>query len=100
MTDSSVQVPDFSLSPELQKFRDYVREFTDNHLGDARRYDAEVAFPRDPVIVAAEMGLLRTTVDKVYGGSEMGNVANCVMLEEINAACVSPRKGRAPTTIS
>ena len=46
MTESSLQVPDFSLSPELQAFRDRVHAFAEEHLGDARRYDAEVEFPR------------------------------------------------------
>ena len=66
-----------------------MRDYTAKHLGDAARYDAEAAFPRDAVAAAAELGLLRTTVAKDYGGSAMGNLASCVMLEEINAVCVS-----------
>jgi alkylation response protein AidB-like acyl-CoA dehydrogenase len=41
------------------------------------------------VQAAAKLGLLRTTVAKEHGGSAMGNLASCVMLEEINAVCVS-----------
>lgn len=83
------QVPDFDLSPELQTFRDYVRDYAQKHLGDAAKYDAETKFPREPVAAAARLGLLRTTVAKEYGGSAMGNLASCVMLEEINAVCAS-----------
>jgi alkylation response protein AidB-like acyl-CoA dehydrogenase len=83
------QVPDFSLSPELQKFRAYVRDYAQKYLGGAATYDAETKFPRDAVMAAAELGLLRTTVAKEHGGSAMGNLASCVMLEEINAVCVS-----------
>jgi alkylation response protein AidB-like acyl-CoA dehydrogenase len=85
----SPQVPDFSLSPGLQQFRDHVRDFTARHLGGAAAYDAEARFPRDAVAAAAEMGLLRTTVAEEYGGSAKGNLASCVMLEEINAVCVA-----------
>ena len=83
------QVSDFELSAELQQFRAFVQDYAREHLGDAARYDAEARFPRAPVEAAAKLGLLRTTVDKEYGGSAMGNLASCVMLEEINARCVS-----------
>ena len=88
-TDVITQVADFELSTELQEFRQKVRDYTAEHLKEAARYDAETEFPRAPVEAAAKLGLLRTTVDKQYGGSAMGNLASCVMLEEINAACVS-----------
>lgn len=84
-----VQVADFQLSPTLIAFRDTVREYARTHLGDAARHDAEATFPRDAVAAAARLGLLRTTVAKEHGGSAMGNLASCVMLEEVNAVCAS-----------
>lgn len=89
MTTSEVQVADFQLSPELLEFQQKVRSYAQQHLGGAAEYDAETKFPREPVKAAGKLGLLRTTVAKEYGGSAMGNLASCVMLEEINAACVS-----------
>jgi alkylation response protein AidB-like acyl-CoA dehydrogenase len=86
---NGAQVTDFELSAELQQFRASVQEFANKHLGDAARYDAETAFPREPVAAAAKAGLLRTTVDRAYGGSAMGNLASCIMLEEINTVCAS-----------
>jgi len=86
---TSIQVPDFQLSPQLTEFRAFVRDYTQQHLGKAALYDAETKFPRDAVQAAAKLGLLRTTVAKEHGGSAMGNLASCVMLEEINAVCVS-----------
>lgn len=83
------QVVDFELSPELQQFRAQVQTYAKDHLGDAARWDAEVTFPREAVAAAARLGLLRTTIAKEYGGSAMGNLASCVMLEEINAVCPS-----------
>ncbi len=83
------QVTDFQLSPQLQQFRAFVRDYAAANLGDAAAYDAEAQFPREPVRVAAKLGLLRTTVAKEYGGSAMGNLASCVMLEEVNAVCAS-----------
>jgi alkylation response protein AidB-like acyl-CoA dehydrogenase len=89
MTTSDVQVADFQLSPELLEFQQKVRSYAKEHLGGAAEYDAETKFPREPVEAAGKLGLLRTTVDEQYGGSAMGNLASCVMLEEINAECVS-----------
>ncbi len=83
------QLSEFELSPELSRFRDQVRDYADKHLGNAAAYDAEVKFPRQAVAAAAELGLLRTTVAREYGGSAMGNLASCIMLEEINSVCVS-----------
>lgn len=88
-TGSEVQVADFQLSAELLEFQQKVRAYANEHLGEAAAYDSEVRFPREPVEAAAKLGLLRTTVAKEYGGSAMGNLASCVMLEEINAVCVS-----------
>jgi len=82
-------VADFELSPELGAFRDKVRAFAEEHLADAARYDASLEFPAAPIRKAAELGLLRITTPAEYGGTAMGNLASCIMLEEINRKCVS-----------
>lgn len=89
MTTTDVQVADFQLSPEMLEFQQKVRDYTKEHLGDAAVYDRETKFPREAVEAAGKLGLLRTTVAEEYGGSAMGNLASCVMLEEINSVCVS-----------
>ena len=83
------QVVDFALSKELAAFRDSVRDYAQQHLGHAAEWDEGAKFPRSAIDAAARLGLLRTTVARQYGGSEMGNLASCVMLEEINAVCAS-----------
>lgn len=83
------QVIDFELSPELQQFQQLVRGYAREHLAGAARWDAEVAFPRAAIQAAARLGLLRATIAREHGGLGLGNLASCVMLEEINAACPS-----------
>ena len=84
------QVVDFELSPELLAFRDKVRGYVKEHLvGKAAAFDAEVKFPREAAMAAARLGLMNMTVARQYGGSDMGNLASCVMLEEVNAVCPS-----------
>ncbi|MSR38735.1 MAG: acyl-CoA dehydrogenase [Planctomycetes bacterium] len=87
--EAAPQYVDFELSPELSKFRDMVRDYAKTNLGKAAEWDAEVQFPAAAVAAAAKLGLLRMTVSSEYGGSQMGNLASCVMLEEINAVCPS-----------
>jgi alkylation response protein AidB-like acyl-CoA dehydrogenase len=85
------QVADFELSAELAALRDEVRAFVrETSLAErAERFDADVAFPREVIDAAARQGLLAVTIPKKYGGRELGNLASCVMLEEVNAACAS-----------
>src|SRR5206468_10193729 len=84
-TETAPQVTDFELSPELRAFRDTVRDYARTWLGKAAEWDAEMLFPREAVAAAARLGLLCTTVAREHGGSQMGNLASCVMLEEVNA---------------
>lgn len=89
MASKGPQVVDYALSPELQRFQGEVRAYCQEYLGAAARYDANVEFPRAPVEAAGRLGLLRTTVAREFGGSDLGNLASCVMLEEINSVCAS-----------
>ncbi|MEZ5964284.1 MAG: acyl-CoA dehydrogenase family protein [Planctomycetota bacterium] len=96
MTETQVntatsQVVDFDLSGELRTFQADVQAFVrDTDLARrAPEYDTGRVFPQAPLQEARKRGLLGVTTPKKYGGSGLGNVASCVMLEEINAACAS-----------
>ncbi len=84
------QVTDFELSPELSVFQAEARRFSQEEVrpGAAQR-DREQVFPGDLIKRAAELGFLKTSVPAEYGGSAMGSLATCIMLEEVNAACAS-----------
>lgn len=86
---SEPQVRDFELSPELAAFRDKVHAYSVELAAQAAAYDAEQRFPQEPVRKAAELGLLNITIPEAFGGTDLGNVAGCIMLEEVNAACPS-----------
>jgi butyryl-CoA dehydrogenase len=88
---SNPQVPDFDLAPQLASFRDEVRAYVRdlNLAARAAEFDAGTQFPEQPVREAGKRGLLSITTPKRYGGRDLGNVAGCVMLEEVNAACAS-----------
>ncbi|MBK9385462.1 MAG: acyl-CoA dehydrogenase [Planctomycetes bacterium] len=80
----------FALENELDLIRQTAAEFATSELEpNAARWDAEERFPREAIAKAAELGFLGMTVPEAYGGSELGNLALCVVLEELNRACAS-----------
>ena len=89
-TGTRAKVVDFELAPELTELQRVTREFAERWVrpGAAQR-DADGSFPGEAVAKAAELGLLRLTIPTEYGGTDLGNLASCLMLEEVNAACAS-----------
>ena len=86
----AAQIIDFEPNPELGSFRDDCRDFATRELRDhADEWDRDAVFPREAIAKAAARGYLRVTVPAEYGGLGLGNLAACVMLEELNAACAS-----------
>lgn len=89
-TNSMPQVTDFDLSPELEAFRQKAKTFADKEIRPhARSMDRDGTFPTDILRKAGEQGFLGVTIPQEYGGSMMGSLASCVMLEEFNAACAA-----------
>ena len=81
---------DFTISEEQQLIRDTAREFAEKELiPNAGRWDKELHFPREAIEKAAELGFLGVTIPEEYGGSHLGNVTLCMLLEEINRGCAS-----------
>jgi butyryl-CoA dehydrogenase len=81
---------DFELREDIAMLRQTARDFADKELiPNAARWDAELHFPREAIQKAAELGFLGMNVPEEYGGNAMGNVALCVLLEELNRGCAS-----------
>lgn len=80
----------FALENELDQIRETAAEFAASELEpNAARWDAEERFPREAIAKAAELGFLGMTAPEAYGGSDLGNLALSVVLEELNRACAS-----------
>jgi butyryl-CoA dehydrogenase len=79
---------DMQLTEEQRQVRDLCREFAEKELRpNARRWDAEHAFPREAVKKLAEMGLLAVAVPPEWGGAGMDNVSYALAMEEISRGC-------------
>ena len=87
------KVVDFELTPELAEFQEMTRRFAREVVApQAVALDAEQRFPKELVARAGELGLLKMAISTEFGGSDMGSLATCIMLEEVNAACASHQR--------
>ncbi|NRA95278.1 MAG: acyl-CoA dehydrogenase family protein, partial [Planctomycetes bacterium] len=81
---------DFRLSDEQQALRDEARAFADDVVAPgAQERDRAQEFPRDVVRQASEKGYLGLLIPDEYGGRYVGNVGQCLILEEIARADAS-----------
>ncbi|MCB9883424.1 MAG: acyl-CoA dehydrogenase family protein [Planctomycetes bacterium] len=81
---------DFHLGEELELIQQSAREFAQAELTPyAGIWDQEERFPAEAIQKAAELGFLGLTTPERYGGSDLGNLALAVVLEELNAGCAS-----------
>ena len=75
---------DFNLTEEQLMLQKLVREFTEHEIEPiAAQLDREGRVPDDLIKKYANMGLLGMTVPKKYGGTEAGDFAHILALEEL-----------------
>jgi alkylation response protein AidB-like acyl-CoA dehydrogenase len=78
------------LTAEERALQERARRFADEEVAPAADANSRAArFPVDLVRRAAELGYLGVLVPREFGGSMAGNMAQVVILEEINRACAS-----------
>jgi isovaleryl-CoA dehydrogenase len=78
---------DFGHGEDLDLLREIVRGFARDRIAPrAAEIDASNEFPRDLWPELGELGLLGITVEKEYGGSELGYLAHVIAMEEISRA--------------
>ncbi|MCH7704941.1 MAG: acyl-CoA dehydrogenase family protein, partial [Planctomycetes bacterium] len=79
---------DFELSDDLLALQDVTRKFASDHIAPhARQWDREADIPRDLVAKLGELGLMGVFVPTEYGGTELGDLAAAVIMEEIARHC-------------
>jgi butyryl-CoA dehydrogenase len=81
---------DFDLSEDHQLLRDSAREFAIKELSEKARWmDQHEEFDPSIVTKMAEIGFLGMCVPEKYGGTEMGNLAASIVLEEVARVCAT-----------
>ena len=80
----------FELGETNDMLVEQVRHFVDKEIAPiAASVDKENAFPLELWKKLGDMGLLGTTIDEKYGGTNMGYLALTLVLEEIGRASAS-----------
>ena len=65
-----------------------VTEFAEKEIKPyAAEIDSEPRFPKDIVEKMSKLGLMGMSIPKKYGGSELDNVSQTIIMEEISRAC-------------
>jgi butyryl-CoA dehydrogenase len=81
---------DFALDEELRMFQKMFRDFAQNEIAPlAETLDKEERPPLETLKLAAEQGFLGAPFPEEYGGSEIGTIGYCMMLEELGKVCMS-----------
>ncbi|MCE9499815.1 MAG: acyl-CoA dehydrogenase family protein [Leptospira sp.] len=79
---------DFSLTDEQKALRDMARDFAKNEMiPKAEHHDQTGEYPMDILKKAWSVGLMNLHIPARFGGPEMADLDEIVIVEEINAAC-------------
>lgn len=74
----------FNLGEEVEMMRTSVRNFVDDKVAPrAAEIDSTDVFPRDLWPVMGELGLFGVTVSEDHGGSNLGYMAQAIIVEEL-----------------
>jgi isovaleryl-CoA dehydrogenase len=77
----------YGLGEDIDQLRDMVYTFSQNEIAPrAGDIDRDNTFPMDLWKKLGDLGLLGMTVAEDFGGSNMGYLAHCVVMEEISRA--------------
>jgi alkylation response protein AidB-like acyl-CoA dehydrogenase len=80
----------FTLTEEQRMIQQTAREFADAEIAPAAdRHNREERFPLEIVKQLGKMGFLGMIIPEQYGGSQAGNLALVLALEEVNRVCAS-----------
>jgi acyl-CoA dehydrogenase len=81
-------MPDFSLTSEQESLRDAARKFARTEMAPhAAECDRTGRFPEEIYRKAFDLGLMNLNVPTEYGGSGLGPLEQCLIVEELAYAC-------------
>jgi butyryl-CoA dehydrogenase len=80
----------FDLDEEVSMVRDAARSFAEEQvLPLAAKIDHEHYFPKELIPKMGELGFMGATIPPEFGGAGLSQVAYCIIIEELAAACAS-----------
>ena len=81
---------DFNFSPKQLMIKQMITDFVEKEvIPYADDMDHEQIFPSVPIKKAAKLGIMGMSIPKKYGGAELDNVSQTIIMEEMSRACAS-----------
>lgn len=80
----------FTFSEDLKLLRELASDFTKNEIKPlAQKIDEEERIPSELIKKLSEVGFFGTMFPEEYGGTGLGKLGYCIMMEEISRGCSS-----------
>ncbi|MBW2988934.1 acyl-CoA dehydrogenase family protein [Candidatus Woesearchaeota archaeon] len=79
---------DFTFTPEQSAIKKMITEFVDSEVKPyADDADKEEIFPEEQIGKLAKLGIMGMSIPKKYGGTELDNVSQTIIMEEVSRGC-------------
>ena len=80
----------FDFTPEQLAIKKMITEFVDSEIKpDAEAIDKEEIFPIEKIKKMAKLGIMGMTIPQKYGGTELDNVSQTIVMGEMSRGCSS-----------
>lgn len=91
----------FSLTEEQQALVDMAKRFTKERIIPiAAQCDRDATFPKEVFEAGHELGLINPTVPAAYGGSELGELDNALIAEQLAYGCTGIQTSMLANTLA
>ncbi len=91
----------FSFTDEQKALADTAKRFArERMIPVAAECDRDARFPMDVFKAAWELGLINVTVPEAYGGSEMGELDNAIITEQLAYGCTGIQTSMLANTLA
>src|SRR3989344_7947008 len=78
----------FSFTKKQQMIKGVITEFANNEIKPyAADVDEQQKFPEEQIKKLSELGIMGMSIPKKYGGAELDNVSQTIIMEELSRAC-------------
>jgi len=78
----------FDFTPEQLAIKKMITEFVDSEVKPyAEEADKEEKFPKEQIKKLAKLGIMGMSIPEKYGGAELDNVSQTIIMEEVSRGC-------------
>src|SRR3989338_3242775 len=78
----------FSFTKKQQMIKGVITEFANNEIKPyAADVDEQQKFPEEQIKKLSKLGVMGMSIPKKYGGAELDNVSQTIIMEELSRAC-------------